>query len=522
MTKHIFPESLFGRLMAALLGVVGGSLLIVALLVAHERRELAFRGSEAAEVVELIAATTRKLAEMPAESRPAALRDVEMELLRRSGQASPARMATASPKPPAELADAARQLQARVEQAIGRGFRIDAGPVEPGADNVVFIASEAAGAPRFFLHTVSRDPPSPPTEAPDLDTSTSSPSAAPPTTGEVSTDSDEPRAPPTARRMRFLGGPVVDLTVGLPDSDTLTFRTALPRPAAPLPTQIFVQLALLTAVLGIVLYGMTRTITRPLSELAEAAEAVGSGARRRPPLRETGAREIREATRAFNIMQERLHRYLDSRIRVVAAMSHDLRTPLTRLRLRVESIGDTRLRQRFTADLDEMTEMVNGALSLFRGLNDNEPARPIDVGALLDELRRDFAETGGDVSIDGRAEHPLVAKPHALKRCLTNLLTNAVTYGSKATIAVEQRDADLVIRVLDQGPGIPEDALEQVFEPFFRLEGSRNAATGGTGLGLSIARDIAQLHGGSLELHNRSPRGVEAVLRLPSAEPRGH
>jgi signal transduction histidine kinase len=295
------------------------------------------------------------------------------------------------------------------------------------------------------------------------------------------------------------------------------FRTGLPLAGPALPQRIFVELGALTLVLGFVLFAMARTITRPLSELAGAAEAVGRGARRVPPLRETGARELREATRAFNAMQERLHRYLDSRTRVLGAMSHDLRTPLTRLKLRVESLPDEHLRERFTADLDQMNAMIEGAFNVFRGLNNEEPEQPLDVGTLLEELRAEFADMGATVAIEVDVDRSVVAKPNALKRCLTNLIANAVNYGARATVVAETEGSDLVLRVLDEGPGIPPDALERAFEPFFRLEGSRNPGTGGTGLGLGIARDIAQAHGGTLTLENRSPRGLAAILRLPLA-----
>jgi signal transduction histidine kinase len=291
----------------------------------------------------------------------------------------------------------------------------------------------------------------------------------------------------------------------------------VPRAGPPLSIQIFVELAGLTLVLGVVLFLMARTITRPLTGLARAADAVGRG-ERQAPLPETGARELREATHAFNVMQERLHRYLDSRTQVLAALSHDLRTPLTRLKLRVETLDDDSLRERFGADLDEMIAMVANCLNLFKGLDD-EPPQPTDVGALLADLRREFAELGGTVEIEGVANAPVVVKPQALKRCLTNLLSNAIKYGDRATVVVED-GADLVMRVLDEGPGIPAESLEQVFEPFFRLESSRNSTTGGVGLGLGIARDIAQAHGGSLVLRNRSPHGLEAVLTLPKAQVR--
>jgi signal transduction histidine kinase len=259
---------------------------------------------------------------------------------------------------------------------------------------------------------------------------------------------------------------------------------------------------------------MTRTITRPLGDLAKAADAVGRGTTVQP-LKERGARELKRATRAFNAMQERLNRYLDSRTRVLAAMSHDLRTPITRLRLRVESIEDEALRARCVEDLDEMTRMVRGALSMFRGLNDEEPTIAVDIDALLQELQRRYGEVNEHVAIEGRAAPAFPGKPLALKRCLGNLVDNALQYGGKATIAVTDSNDELTIRVLDDGPGIPEAELDRVFEPFYRLESSRNRETGGTGLGLSIARDVAQAHGGSLTLANRSEGGLEARLVLP-------
>ena len=305
-----------------------------------------------------------------------------------------------------------------------------------------------------------------------------------------------------------------DLLVTLPDGDRVAFRTFSPRGTPPFPRHFILELGLLTVMLSIVLYAMTRTITRPLADLATAADAVGRGTAVQP-LQERGARELKRATRAFNAMQERLNRYLDSRTRVLAAMSHDLRTPITRLRLRVESIEDEALRARCVEDLDEMTRMVSGALSLFRGLNDDEAAVAVDINALLEELQRRYGEVNASVTIEGRAAAPFSGKPLALKRCLGNLVDNALQYGGNATIAVTDSDDELTIRVLDDGPGIPEGELERVFEPFYRLESSRNRATGGTGLGLSIARDVAQAHGGSLTLTNRSAGGLEAKLVLP-------
>jgi signal transduction histidine kinase len=294
----------------------------------------------------------------------------------------------------------------------------------------------------------------------------------------------------------------------------VAFRTFSPRGTPPFPRHFLLELGLLTVMLSIVLYAMTRTITRPLADLAKAADAVGRGTAVQP-LQERGARELKRATRAFNAMQERLNRYLDSRTRVLAAMSHDLRTPITRLRLRVESIEDEALRARCVEDLDEMTRMVRGALSLFRGLNDDEAAVAVEINALLEELQRRYGEINANVAIEGRAAAPFSGKPLALKRCLGNLVDNALQYAGNAAIDVADSTDELTIRVLDDGPGIPEAEIDRVFEPFYRLESSRNRATGGTGLGLSIARDVAQAHGGSLTLTNRSSGGLEAKLVLP-------
>jgi signal transduction histidine kinase len=201
---------------------------------------------------------------------------------------------------------------------------------------------------------------------------------------------------------------------------------------------------------------------------------------------------------------------------VLAAMSHDLRTTLTRLRLRAESIDNDELRSRFSADLDEMSQMVQGALGLFKDLNDDEALDTVDIDALLETLRLEFKEMDADVVVHGHTRGPLSAKPLALKRCLTNLLHNAIKYGTRATVFVSDGD-DVVIRIRDEGPGIPTAALEQVFEPFFRIEASRSRDTGGAGLGLSIARDIAQAHGGSVVLTNLAGGGLEAALTLPRA-----
>jgi signal transduction histidine kinase len=305
-----------------------------------------------------------------------------------------------------------------------------------------------------------------------------------------------------------------DVDVSFPDGDTAVFRVKRMPSGAPVSRSLFINLVLLVVILVIALYVTARSITRPLSKLARAAEGLGRNVRQ-PKLEENGARELRDAARAFNTMQDRLQRYLDSRTRVLAAMSHDLKTPLTRLRLQVETtLDDPAIQARFGKELDEMESMVRGALALFRGLDDDEALAPIDINAMVATLQSEFTEMSAEVTVEGKALQPYVGKPQALKRCLTNLIANAVKFGMRAKIVMEDGTA-LVIRVRDEGPGIPLDELERVFEPFYRVESSRNRDTGGTGLGLSIARDVAQAHGGSLVAQNLLGRGLEVLLVLP-------
>lgn len=308
-------------------------------------------------------------------------------------------------------------------------------------------------------------------------------------------------------------GQLYDVSVRFPDGYLAVFRLARQPWGAPLSRNLVLNLGLLVLVMVIAMYVTARSITRPLWELARAADNLGRDPRQ-PPLEEKGARELRNAARAFNTMQDRLRRYLDTRTPVLAAMSHDLRTPLTRLRLHVELLEDPVVQARAAKELDEMESMIRASLAQLKGLDDDEPRTPLDINELLATLQSECAQVGGQVRIEGRAPELITAKPHALKRCLMNLLDNAIKFGGRALIQVEV-DGALIVRVRDEGPGIPPEELERVFQPFYRVEGSRNRETGGTGLGLSIARDVAQAHGGSLVLRNLPERGLEALLVLP-------
>lgn len=310
------------------------------------------------------------------------------------------------------------------------------------------------------------------------------------------------------------GGPVLRIQVQLRDGRWARFDTELPQAAATLPWRLALTLLLLLCAVLALSFVAVRWITRPLHVLASAAEALGQDINQ-PPLPEEGPLEIRQAARAFNTMQARLSRFIQDRTRILAAMSHDLKTPITRMRLRADLLDDDALRQRFEADLKEMEAMVTHTLEFMRGLGGNESRQAVDLMALLESLQADNEAMGRVVRIEGRALQPSIAVASLLKRCLANLIDNALLYGGRATVIVEDTPQCLTLRVLDDGPGIPESALETVFEPFYRLEGSRSRETGGTGLGLTIARNIAQMHGGNVVLRNRPVQGLEAVLTLP-------
>jgi signal transduction histidine kinase len=215
-------------------------------------------------------------------------------------------------------------------------------------------------------------------------------------------------------------------------------------------------------------------------------------------------------------MQAQLVRYVEDRTRLLTAISHDLKTPITRLRLRAELLADETLRAKFVRDLQEMETLANRTLDFLRGLDTAETSQSLDIMALLESVEEDAIETGQDVKLEGKVSHPFKGRPQALRRCLENLVNNAVRYGKCARIFVQENDIDLVIRIRDTGPGIPENELARVFDPFYRLDAARSNVDG-NGLGLGIARNIAVLHGGTLELLNHPEGGLEAVLKLPRA-----
>ncbi|MCF8178635.1 MAG: HAMP domain-containing histidine kinase, partial [Sulfuritalea sp.] len=302
--------------------------------------------------------------------------------------------------------------------------------------------------------------------------------------------------------------------VRLADTQWLHFGTALSPPVAGLPMRMSLTLALLVGAVLLITLLAVRWVTRPLNRLAQAADELGRDLHR-PPIVEDGPTEARLAASAFNRMQAQLIRIIDDRTRMLAAMSHDLKTPITRMRLRADLLDDDDLRGRFETDLKEMEAMVRDTLDFMRGLDPGEQRQLVDLNALLGSLAADATEMGQQVVLSGSAAASLSGVSRLLKRCLGNLVDNAVLHGGNAEIFVTDSADALTVTIADRGPGIPDAELEKVFDPFYRRERSRSRETGGTGLGLSIARAVAEFHGGSLSLQNRAGGGLEAVLVLP-------
>lgn len=297
---------------------------------------------------------------------------------------------------------------------------------------------------------------------------------------------------------------------------TLDIHLSLMPLAMWLPLVLVVQLLLLV---GCVWYAV-RLAVRPLTRLAHAADTLDPN-KTGPRLDEQGPMEVAHAATAFNAMQDRIAAHLAERMRILGAISHDLQTPITRMKLRSELMDESPDKTKLAQDLDEVERLVREGLAYARTAHGalEKPAR-LDICAFLDSLTCDYQDTGKDVSLTGSSGGPMLTRPHALRRLLGNLIDNALKYGGGAAeVHVEPRDdGSLTVSVLDRGPGIPDDRLEDVLQPFYRLEGSRNRDTGGTGLGLAIASQLAAVTGGTLTLRNREGGGLCAELRLAGLE----
>ncbi len=256
-----------------------------------------------------------------------------------------------------------------------------------------------------------------------------------------------------------------------------------------------------------------RWLSAPIRQLAKAAHELGQNLDR-PPIQMGGTQECVEATRVFNQMQQRIQQHMAERDRFLAAVSHDLRTPMTRLRLRLESVKDEALAGSIRKDLSEMDALIGSTLDYLKGSVAPEAGVNTDIESLVSSLVDDEVDVGHPVTMQGNAR-PLIAQPLSLRRCLDNLVSNAVRYGSEAHVTLSDSPDAVVIAVQDKGHGLDAQELAKVMEPYYRVEGSRNREHGGVGMGLAIASDIARRHGGSLTLKNAPQGGLIAQLTLP-------
>jgi len=299
---------------------------------------------------------------------------------------------------------------------------------------------------------------------------------------------------------------------GLPDGQRITFTIAgLPSSGGYL-VPIFLGSLVFVALL--VAFLTAWRLARPIREFAVASERLGVDLTA-PPLAVRGPRELRATIQAFNRMQDRLRRFLDDRTQMLAAISHDLRAPLARLRLRAELVADGEQQRKMFDDLDVMNAMIDSTLAFARDDSRQEPRRLVDIGVLVGDICEDVADTGGKVSCADSRGVDVPCRPTQIRRAVANLIDNAVKYGAAARVRIERDGERILIVVDDDGPGIPADEQERVFAPFYRLEAARDPAKAGVGLGLSVARTVAREHGGDVGLRNRSGGGLSAVIELP-------
>jgi two-component system osmolarity sensor histidine kinase EnvZ len=256
-----------------------------------------------------------------------------------------------------------------------------------------------------------------------------------------------------------------------------------------------------------------RNQVKPIHRLAIAADDFGKG-RDVSTFKPEGAAEVRQASAAFIAMRERIVRHISQRTDMLAGVSHDLRTPLTRMKLQLEMLGDDGATAELKADITEMEHMLDGYLAFARGEGAEDP-KPVNLTALLHEVTAQARRRGGAVDLHTEGVLTVSLRPNAFRRCLTNLFDNAIQFAEHVSVRAGQRGDSIEITIDDDGPGIPEDQLDDVFRPFYRIEGSRNPGTGGVGLGLTLVRDVIRGHGGDIVLGDSPNGGLRVRLRLP-------
>ncbi len=481
-----WPRSLAGQTIALLLLALVAVQAISLYLFLDERRH-AVRAADRAQVLSRTVSMVRLLGETPPELSRRLIETASGPRLRYW-------LAGASAVDPEDTAHRNNPLRARLADRL-RGTGAREVLVEVDNPSFRYAVKRQEGMPRWWHHEHRDD------DGHDDDEE-----------NEFGERHGEPEWRDHRRRFPLS----LTIAVQLQDGRWLNAATLLPPPAPAWAWHTLTWLGLMAVAVTLIVVLSVRRITRPMRALAGAAERLGRG-EDVPPLPDEGPDDVRQTTQAFNEMVERLHRFVRDRTRMLAAISHDLRTPITSLRLRAEFVEDPEVREKILETLAEMQEMVEAVLAFVREDAAREDSRPVELQALIASLCDDLADGGQDVALAESGKAPYQCRPVALKRALNNVIANALAYGARARVALADLGQSYEITVDDDGPGIPEADLERVFEPFLRLEVSRSRETGGTGLGLAIARSIFRGHGGDIALSNRAGGGLRATILLPKS-----
>lgn len=389
------------------------------------------------------------------------------------------------------------QRRTDFKAGIGKALGVPANRIELQIDN----------GPRFFVRRTPVTPPKP---------------DAPPRPANGQPGAREPfareGAAATARGAQVRDEPLIfgDFKVGVQQSDG-HWLVVEPKPSLRFDSwqqRILLILAISVIAVTPLAWLFARRLAHPITAFADAAERLGKDPRT-PPLTITGSGEVVAAANAFNMMQERLRRYVEDRTAMVGAIAHDLRTPLTRLKFRIEAAPED-VRPKLAADIDQMEAMISATLGFVRDTNRPAERTRLELSSLLESVMDEAAETGGDTTVERAEKTVIEGDPVALKRLVSNLVENALKYGCRARGRVFSEGGMAIIEIDDDGPGIPPAELERVFEPFYRGEPSRNRETGGMGLGLAVVRSLARAHGGDVTLANRLGGGLTATVKLPA------
>jgi len=472
LPRFLVPDTVVGRTALVLVGALLLSLAASLAVFAIQRSEaLALVGTRYA--AERIAAVTRLLEDASPEGRPAILRTVESPGFR-FGWGATQLVFNQADDPEGDAASLQEQLRRHLD----------------GHQILVTAKLHFRAGPN---HGFNGGPPPP------------APPGLEPPQG----------APPPHPQGNFGFVPALRVSVQLSDGTWLNVVAPVNPPEPLWRPRFLVPVVFSLLVVAIAALAAVRRAVSPFATFAAAAERLGVDVSS-PALSEGGPREVRRAAQAFNIMQGRIRRLVEDRTQMLAAISHDLRTPITRLKLRAEFVEDDAERDKMLVDLDEMERMIAATLAFARDDAAREARRPTDIAALAQGLVEDLAATGIEASYDGPDSLVMPVRPMGLKRALANLLDNAAKYGKRARLGLETRPGEVLVVIDDDGPGIDQSQWEAVFAPFVRLETSRSRDTGGTGLGLSIARAGIRAHGGDIHLANRAEGGLRVTVELPA------